>query len=86
MLSLFDKLDILIIDEPRDDRDFSHILKDISLRRDDICHMFFLSDTYTPLATGKVFLEERCRRTLAWYYSITKSFSAAIRRIHFHTN
>lgn len=64
MLSLFDQLDILIIDEPRDDRDFSVILKEINLRREDISQTFFLSDTYLPLEKEKVFSKKNVEQLL----------------------
>lgn len=43
MLSLFDKLDILIIDVPEDQSIFNTLMAEVRVRRDSIKHIFFLA-------------------------------------------
>ncbi|MBA2405010.1 MAG: hypothetical protein H0V66_09585 [Bdellovibrionales bacterium] len=55
MLSLLDSVDILIIDEPKDQATFKSLLVGIKLRREEIKKIFFLSNHKVDLTDVKVF-------------------------------
>ena len=64
MLSLFDTIDVLIIDEPSDKTVFSSLQAEVNVRRDQIKRVFYLSETKLSFENVTVFARNEVEKLI----------------------